>query len=163
MTAYEELLQEVADIGMVVHERCDLGNASTTEDNYLLGLCCGVHIALARELETDADRRSILAEEYGHAIRNVGNILDQTDPDNRKEERKARLFSYDKLFGIKGIAKALMDGCRNRYEMAKYLDVSEKVLDDALICYSAKYGQRIETDDYDLYFEPCLMVVMKGE
>ena len=130
---------------------------------YLLGLCCGNHIALAQELETDADRRSILAEEYGHAIRNVGNILDQTNPDNRKEERKARLFSYDRLFGIEGIAKALMYGCRNRYEMAKFLDVSEKVLEDALTCYSAKYGQRIETDEYDLYFEPCLMVVSKGE
>lgn len=163
MTAYEELLQEVADDGITVHEHYDLGNVGTAEDNYLLGLCCGNHIALAQELETDADRRSILAEEYGHAVMNVGDILDQTDLDNRKQEHKARLFSYDKLFGIEGIAKALMDGCRNRYEMAKYLDVSEKVLDDALICYSAKYGQRIETDDYDLYFEPCLMVVMKGE
>ena len=163
MTAYEELLQLAADCGFTVHEECDLGNGGVNEDDYLLGLCCGTHIALARELETNAEKACILAEEYGHAIRNVGNILDQTDPDNRKQERKARLFSYDMLFGIDGIAKALMDGCRNRYEMAKYLDVNEKVLEDALICYSAKYGQRIETDDYDLYFEPCLMVVMKGE
>ena len=162
MTIYEELLQKVADEGFTVHEHWDLGNSSTTEDNYLLGLCCGSHIVLAQELETDADRRSILAEEYGHAIRNGGNILDQSDIENRKQERKVRLLSYDMLFGIDGIAKALMDGCRNTHEMAFYLNVSEKVLKEALECYNSKYGQRIETDDYDLYFEPCLMVVARN-
>ena len=161
MTAYEELLQKVADHGLTVHEQCNLGNADTVKDNYLLGLCCGNHIALARELETDADRRCILAEEYSHAIKNVGNILDQSDLNNRKQEHKARMFSYDLLFGIEGIARALMDGCCNMYEMSKYLDVSEEILKDALMCYKAKYGQRIETDKFDLYFEPCLMAVLK--
>lgn len=163
MTSYEVLLQKVADEGFTVHEDYDLGNASTTEDNYLLGLCCGSHIALAPELETDADRKCILAEEFSHLLRNVGNILDQSDMNNRKQERKARMHSYDMLFGIEGIANALISGCNSLHEMAKFLDVSEKVLREALACYADKYGQRIETDDYDLYFEPCLMVIKKKE
>ena len=163
MTFYENLLQFATDCGLVVHEEVDLGNGGVDADRHLLGLCVGDQIGLARELETDADRSGVLAEEICHALFSVGNILDQDKVFNRQQERKDRLRSYDLLFGIDGIAKAIMDGCANSYEMAEYLGINEKTLLKAIDLYHSKYGQRIETDDYDLYFEPCLMVVLKGE
>ena len=163
MTFYETLLQEVADSGLTVHERYDLGNANVGENDRLLGLCYGNHIALAQELETEPERLCILAEEYAHALKTVGNILDQSDVDNRKQERKARGLSYDRLFGIEGIVDALKEGCANTFEMSAHLNVTEKVLLEALNYYEEKYGTRLETDDYDLYFEPCLMLFMKGK
>lgn len=163
MTAYEELLQEVADNGIVVHECVDFGNRSVSEDRHLLGLCYGNHVALARELESDSEKLCVLAEEFSHARYTVGNILDQNDVDNRKQERKDRVRSFDMLFGITGIANALKEGCQNTFEMAEYLGVTERTLLDAINCYREKYGQRIETDDYDLYFEPSLMLFAKSK
>lgn len=161
MTVYEGLLQKAADEGLTVHERCDFGNDSVSEEDYLLGLCYKNHILLAQELETQAEKTCVLAEEYAHAVKTVGDILNQSDIDNRKQERKARILSYDELFGIEGIVKALKEGCCNAYEMAEYLGITEKVLMEALQCYETKYGQRIETDEYELYFDPCLMLFTK--
>ena len=45
---------------------------------------------LIEETQSEIEKKCILAEEYGHGIKNVGNILDQQVTENRKQELVAR-------------------------------------------------------------------------
>ena len=58
-----------------------------------------------------------------------------------------------------GLIRAYEARCRNRYEMAEYLDVTEEYLEEAIDCYKAKYGLYASVDNYIIYFEP--FAVMK--
>ena len=49
---------------------------------------------------TPTEKACVLAEELGHHYTTVGNILDQSDVGNRKQELKARLWAYDKHIGL---------------------------------------------------------------
>ncbi len=53
-----------------------------------------------------------------------------------------------------GIVKAYQYGCRNSYEVADYLGVTEEFLADALKAYKSKYGICATVDNYIVYFEP---------
>lgn len=79
----------------------------------------------------------------GHYYTTVGNILDQTNASNRKQERRARLWAYDRLVGLSGIVKAYRHGCESLTETAEYLNVTEDFLLDALKEYESKYGTSV--------------------
>lgn len=99
-----------------------------------------------------------MAEELGHHYTTIGNIIDQANPDNRKQERRARLWAYDKLIGLHGIIESFEHGCRNRYEIAEYLDVTESFLIDTIAVYREKYGVCKRFQNYVVYFEPTLAI-----
>ena len=103
----------------------------------------------------------MLAEELGHHYTTVGNILDQSDTGSMKQERKARLWAYNKLIGLSGIIQGYKAYCRSRYDLAVYLDVTEEFLDEALSCYRNKYGTSVELDGYLIVFDPSLAVLEK--
>ena len=63
------------------------------------------------------------------------------------------------MIELVGIIKAYEYGCRNLYEMADYLDITEEFLSDALTVYRRKYGVYTSLDNYIIYFEPNLNVV----
>ncbi|MCI8638634.1 MAG: hypothetical protein HFG41_05690, partial [Coprococcus sp.] len=88
----------------------------------------------------------------------VGNILDQSNEENRKQEQKARLWAYDELIGLDGIIRAYQNGCQNLHEMAEFLDVAEEFLSDALISYQGKYGTKAKVGKYEVSFVPILKV-----
>ena len=77
---------------------------------------------------------------------------------DRKQERIARLWAYDKRIGLSGIVKGYKAHCRNRHELAEYLDVSEEFLKEALECYHEKYGLYVNFGDYTIMFEPTLII-----
>lgn len=118
------------------------------------GLYCDRTIALSKGLNTTSEKISILAEELGHHYTTVGNIIDQTNVLNRKQELRARLWAYNKMIGLTGIIRAYENGCRNHYEMADYLEVTESFLLEAIECYKTKYGLYAQIDNYAIYFEP---------
>ncbi len=122
------------------------------------GLYCNDTIAIREDLETSTQKACILAEELGHHYTSTGDILDQSDAANRKQEYRARLWSYNKLVGLCGILKAYEHGCDNLCEMSRYLGVTEKFLLDALECYRQKFGVCTYFDNYVIYFEPSLSV-----
>jgi hypothetical protein len=73
---------------------------------------------------------------------------------NRKQERHARIWAYDKKIGLMGLINAYKNGCRNRYEIAGYLEVTEEFLLEAVKYYHEKYGVCTTVDNYVVYFEP---------
>lgn len=123
------------------------------------GLCNGRKIAIRKNIPTHAEKACVLAEELGHFHYTVGNILDQNDINNRKQEQVARFYAYNKQVGLNGIIEAFNAGCRNQYEMAEYLGITEKFLDEAITRYRSKYGLCTKVDNYIIYFEPTLIVI----
>lgn len=116
-------------------------------------------IAIRQDIPTETEKSCVLAEELGHYFTSAGNILDQTDIVNRKQEYRARLYGYNLQIGLRGIISAHTAGCRNLYEMADYLDVTEEYLKEALDCYRSKYGEYVKVDNYMIYFIPTLAVL----
>lgn len=150
---YEELLEEAENNGVSVDERYPFKSSK------LKGLYYNNNIALSKNIQTNAERATIIAEELGHHYTAVGNILDQSSVANRKVERLGRIYAYNRLVGILGIIKAYEYGCQNRYEISMYLDVTEDFLDESLKFYRQKYGCKVAVDNYVVFFEPYLAVM----
>jgi len=151
MIKYEELLEAASIAGITVKE---------VPLQHTDGITVGKKIGI-RTGQSTKKKTCVLAEELAHAQYTVGNILDQSDVGNRKQELLARTKAYDRLIGLSGIVQAFKHGCRNQYEMADFLDVTEKFLREALECYKDKYGLGTTYGDYIIQFEPCLSVSMK--
>lgn len=140
---YNQLLNECSKSDIDVYEM-DLINKGL----YLNGI-----IALSCRLLT-VEKTCILAEELGHHETTVGNILDQTKIENVKQEKRARNWAYEKLIKIESLISAHKNGCRNKFEVAEYLEVTESFLEDTIKHYKEKYGLYYTVDNYIIYFEP---------
>jgi Zn-dependent peptidase ImmA (M78 family) len=105
----------------------------------------------------------VLAEELGHYHTTVGNILDQTSVENIKQERKARIWAYEKQITMQGLVNCFEERCRNEYEMAESLGVTEEFLKDALTYYRQKYGVCTTYRHYTIFFEPTLLIHKKSK
>lgn len=149
---YEALLDEAHQEGLIVKEK---------PLKYNNGRIKGKRIAIRKDIETNTEKTCVLAEELGHHYTSVGNILDINDVRNRKQERQARLWGYNKLIGLSGIINAFRAGCHSRHEIAEKLDVTEEYLQECIDCYKDKYGVCTEVGDYTIYFIPSLAVMEK--
>lgn len=149
---YEELQIQHNDLNIV---EMDLSEVSG-----LKGLYIDKNIAIEKAI-TQKEKSCVLAEELGHHYTSSGNILDQSDTLNRKQEYRARLYGYNLKIGLMGIVQAYEHGCRNRYEMAEFLECTEEYLQEALSAYHRKYGVCYELDNYIIFFEPHLAVLRK--
>lgn len=148
---YEEMQIEYDDLNI---REMDLSGV-----NGLKGLYIDGNIAIDQNIPTSAEKSCILAEELGHHYTSSGDILDQSNSFNRKQEHLARMWAYDTLIGLIGIIDCFKAGCRNRYEAAEYLNVPEDYFQDTIDAYRRKYGQFVQVADYVIYFDPCLAVV----
>ena len=131
------------------------------KSNRIKGLYCNKVVALNKELETSTEKKCILAEELGHHYTSSGNILDLSVVQNRKQERTARIWAYNKQIGLKGLINAYEHGCKNRHEIAEYLEVTEPFLEEAITCYQEKYGLFTQIDNYIIYFNPLGILSLK--
>ena len=95
----------------------------------------------------------------GHYYTTTGNILDQSTLENRKQEHKARKWGYNKLIGTQNIIKAFEYGCKNKHEIAEYLDVTVEFLEDSIECYKKVYGVFVNVEEYTIIFIPNLAVI----
>lgn len=147
---YEELLKEADSLGLIVKEKPLQGT-----DGRILNR----RIAIRKDIPTQTEKSCVLAEELGHHYTSSGDILNQNIVANRKQEFRARIYGYNLLIGLRGIIQAYEAGCRNLYEMAEYLEVTEEYLKEALECYRKKHGIFATLDNYAIYFEPTLGVM----
>lgn len=152
MNSYEILLSEASENGLIVKEK---------PLKYNNGRIKGSRVAIRQDLSTSVEKACVLAEELGHHYTTYGNILNQSDTSNRKQELRARAWAYNKQIGLLGLIRAYEHGCRNRFEIAEYLEVTEEVLEECLIFYRNKYGMCKAVDNYVVYFMPNLVVMKK--
>lgn len=137
----------------IQHDNLNIQEMRLSGVDGLKGLYVDGNIAIEKKLTT-AEKACVLAEELGHHFTSTGNILDLSDVRNRKQELRARLWAYQKAFDLNDLVSAYKHGCRNRYEVAEYLDITEPFLDDAIEAYKRKYGFCTTFDKYIIYFEP---------
>ena len=129
MTGYEELLTDADKENIIVTDQFDLS------DTRLKGLYCDGTITLNRDMYIESEKTCVLAEELGHHYTTVGNIMDQTDTANRKQERRARIWAYHKLLSLNDLIDSYKCGCQNQYEIAEHLNITEEFLIDSLTYY----------------------------
>ena len=118
------------------------------------GLYKNSKIIIDSNIETNKEKTCILAEELGHHFTSHGDIIDQSDVRNIKQEIKARAWAYERLVGIVNLINAYKAGVKGRYELAEFLGVTEEFLLEAIEYYRNKYGTCYKIDNYIIYFSP---------
>lgn len=148
---YETLLIEADFHQLLVKEKELLAHNGLIKEN---------RIAIREDIPT-VQKACVLAEELGHYHTTAGNILDQSKVENRKQERRARLWAYNKMITLEKLAAAKTAGCRNRYEIAEYLEVSEEFLQEAVNTYKEIYNAGChQYGDYLICFDPLNIYVV---
>ena len=148
---YENLLEEADINNLFVIENANFKSQAE-------GLINGNVIGINRKMSSSRKRACVLAEELGHFYTSTGDILNQAEVQNRKQELHARSWAYNRLIGLRGIIDCYKAGYKTLYEMAEHLEVTEEFLAEALSDYRKKYGLCKKIDNYVIYFEPILSV-----
>ncbi len=147
---YEQMIINADEKGIEVYEVNFKGNGKGYYSDNVIGI--------SKKIQTNSEKRCILIEEIGHLKTTSGYIIDQSKIENRKQERKARAWGYERLVGIIDLINAYKYGVRNRFELAEYLDVTEEYIEDVIKYYKEKYGLYCEIDNYMVYFEPLVVL-----
>lgn len=147
LMTYEELLAEADSQNIITKEKPLRANDGRIKDK---------HIAIRVDM-TETEKCCVMAEELGHYYTTIGNILDQSTVENRKQELKARLWAYP----LDCFISAFRSGCNTLYEFADYLNVTEAFLQDAIKRYKQIYGTDwVRIDNYAVRFCPELAIMV---
>lgn len=149
MTTYDDLLIEADNNNLITKEKPLRANKGRIKGN---------RIAIKKDL-TETEKKCVLAEELGHHYTAVGDIIDQSSVENRKQEMRGRILAYNKLVGLRGIVDAYLHHCQNLSDTAEYLEVTEEFLVDSITYYKTKYGIYTQIDNYIVIFEPAIAVM----
>lgn len=142
---YEHLLKEADKKNVKVEEK----NLPET----IKGLQGNNLIWINKKLSTKM-KAGILAEELGHFETTYGNIINQNDNRNRKQELQARTWGYKKALPLSQLVEAYECGVDDLYELAEFLDLDESFIVEAINRFKAVYGQKVEYGRYTIYFDP---------
>ena len=168
MTQYEALVDHAESRGIQVIE-FDF----TSE---LKGLCIGNYIGIKKDLPDD-EKLVTLYEELAHAQTSFGNILDQRNPNNRKQEQIARRRAHDEFMPVDKFARIIVaHRPENKWQMlyalmgqelcvadlAELIGAPQAYIDQLLAHYQQKYGLYTEFDGGSIWFDP-LEVALYGE
>ena len=123
------------------------------------GLYADKIIWINKDIST-VEKHCVLAEELGHYHTSSGNILDQKDIRNLKQELRARGWAYEKLIPLSKILEAGQYGITGRHAVAEWLEVTEDFLQHSIEYYQRKYGLYATHSNYLIYFEPLAIIAL---
>lgn len=147
---YEDLLIEAQKKGLKVTERpLKYG---------FKGLYKNGRIIIDKKMRT-SEKLCILAEEIGHHETTVGNIINENDIQNKKQEIKARRYGYKLLVEPIDLIYAFNKSAKNKYEIAEILNITESTLEDAIEYFRCRYGVGKQFGEYYIGFEPNLHII----
>lgn len=149
---YEDLLIEYDTEDIVIKEKPLQSSNGRIYNN---------RIAIRHDMNT-VDKTCTLAEELGHYYTTTGDILNQENVSNRKQEHRARMWAYSKLLPLQFFVLAFKHGCRSVHETAEFLEVSEEFLIDCINAYYSKYGSFIEYGEYLFMFSETRLNISKS-
>lgn len=144
MGLYEDLLVE--------HDYIEVRETDVVPNN-LPGVWLGDLILIKRNL-SDTRKAEILFEELAHHKLTYGDILDQSQFNNRKFENYARRNAKESSIPVDGIIDAFKQGIHNMYELANFFGVTESFAQECLDHYKMKYGIDVYHNGYVIKFEP---------
>ncbi|WP_419790261.1 ImmA/IrrE family metallo-endopeptidase [Staphylococcus chromogenes] len=143
MGRYEEL---IISENIDVEERSDF-------PSYQSGLYYEGKIYIKSNM-SNAKKYETLLEELAHHKLTYGNILDQSQFNNRKFENYARRYSYETSLPLSGIVEAFKQGVYNLYELANFFEISEGHVLDCIEHYKRKFGLNTLVGNHLIEFEP---------
>lgn len=146
MSNYENLISLAYSYGIKVIES-DLGIDKP------FGKCIGDLIIINNRVN-ECERLCVLYEELGHFNLTVGDITDQNNFNNKKQESIARRWSYEKLISPEDIINSILSGVDNIYDLSETLNVTEDFLIQSINYYKNKYGLYYVGKTHLLTFEP---------
>ncbi|WP_195264064.1 ImmA/IrrE family metallo-endopeptidase [Clostridium sp. 1001275B_160808_H3] len=146
MSNYENLLSFAHINGIKVIES-DLGIDKP------FGKCIG-NLIIINNRVNEREKLCVLYEELGHFKLNVGDITDQSNINNIKQELTARRWSYENLVSLDKIIDAILSGIDNIYDLAENLNVTNDFLIQSIEHYKNKYGVYYVSKTHLLTFEP---------
>lgn len=151
--SYDENLKTAEKLGLNINERAEFGT------DQLEGLVVNSNIALSKQLNTRAEKNSVLIEEVTHYKKNVGNITDLTKKINLKQELKARKSMVLEFLPINLIVDTVIDLKEEATpaRIAEELEITEKRLIEALDVYSHIYNQ-YEYRNHTITFNPFMVI-----
>ena len=144
MSRYEQLLSE--------NEHIKIKDTHSLPDGYSGFYKDGI-ILIDKDL-SETRKAEVLYEELAHHKLTYGNILDQSKDINRKFENYARRHGYEAALPLRIIVEAHNYGVSNLYELAAYVQLSEKYIAEILKHYKNKYGIGTHYGDYSITFDP---------
>lgn len=142
---YETLLTEASQQGIYTYE--DILKPR------IKGLYSDGVICINKTISTDTEKACVLAEELGHYHTTAGDILDQSNLVNIKQEKRARNWAHKRLVPLYKIIKAYKAGVKNKYELAEYLGVTEPFIEEAINRYKEEFGLYTAVGNYTIYFD----------
>lgn len=147
---YEKLQQEAVQHDIDIYEK--------PMKSKVKGLYGDKIIWINGNLPNTTDKACVVAEELGHYHTSYGDILNQSDVRNRKQERRAREWAYNCLVPLSKIVQAHKAAISSRHELAEYLNVTEEFLQATINRYKEKYGLYTTYERYMIYFEPLAII-----
>lgn len=144
MGLYEEMLIE--------HDYIEIKETDVMPDD-LSGLWLNDLILINSNL-SETRKAEVLFEELAHHKLTYGNILDQSKWINRKFENYARRHGFEAALPLRIIVEAHHYGVSSLYELADYVQLSEKYIVEILGHYKQKYGYSTRYGKYVIQFEP---------
>ncbi|MDM3980688.1 ImmA/IrrE family metallo-endopeptidase [Staphylococcus haemolyticus] len=152
MSRYEQLLAE--------NEHIKIKDTHSLPDGYSGFYKDGI-ILIDKDL-SETRKAEVLYEELAHHKLTYGNILDQSRWINRKFENYARRHGFEAALPLRIIVEAHHYGVSNLYELAQYVQLSEKYIVEILGHYKQKYGYSTRYGKYVIKFEPLRVFEYKG-
>lgn len=101
---------------------------------------------------TEAEENTLIAEEICHKSLTSGNILRTKNLWNVKQELLARRKAHYLLIPFAKLKECFDEGLTEYYEVAEYLNVTEKFLREAVINFRQKFGYMYHDKKTDCYF-----------
>lgn len=141
---YYDLIAEAYRLGIIVKE-CDLKTVD--------GKCYGNRIAIHSSLSED-EKICVLLEELVHYNLTVGDISNQNNLNNLKQELITRKAVYKKLTHPERIIECIIDGTYSTYDLSSKLKVPHNFLIESIEYYKKKYGIYYAGKTHLLTFEP---------
>ena len=143
MHTYEKMLIDASNNGFEIVEKNFKSDAK--------GLCKGRKIGIRKDM-SDTEKVCVLAEELGHYYTSVGNILDQNNVNNKKQELVARRWATNILLCPADLIEACRAGNEYISDIAEYLGVTSEFLIDSINVFSAKYCPVYSDGKYEIKF-----------
>lgn len=95
---------------------------------------------------------STIAEEIGHHLTSVGNIISQDTNEKRKQEQKARDLGSTLIVVPKDFIDCYNERFTFMWESAEYLGITTEALKEAVKTYSKMYPNGLSYKNYRIVF-----------
>ncbi|WP_163655854.1 ImmA/IrrE family metallo-endopeptidase [Listeria sp. PSOL-1] len=148
---YDELMNEYQDKVVIKEEEMPAK---------LPGLFLQNTIFIDRK-KTNAEKSCILIEELMHWKYTAGDIINQTEAANIKQENFARRRGYETLIPLEKIISCFYEGYHEYFEVADYLGITEEFLRKTIAYYREKYGLMYEYQCYYINFNKTIDIYRK--